>query len=264
MRAIIVEDEWLMIHKFARLTAEIPDLKLCGKFDDAQDALAFVKNDAVEVVFLDVEMPGETGISLAKKMKEINKSILIVFITAYDEYIRQSNEIGADYYIVKPYTKEVLVKMMEKLRLLSARQKKELYLQMFGRFLVKKNDIPLPIRGKAKEILAFIATKRGREASNYEIYTTVWEGRPLGSPHMAVYYNALRRLKNVLYKEKVENLLIQTSTGYLINTSLVDCDYYSWQDGNGASGESFNGEFLSEYSWGEYILGNIIQEEWKE
>lgn len=263
MRAIIVEDEWLMIHKFVRLAAEIPDLKLCGKFDDAQDALAFVKDNPVEVVFLDIEMPGEDGIVLAQKMREMKSTIMIVFITAYDEYIRQSNEIGADYYIVKPYTKEVLVMMMEKLRLLSARQKKEFYLQMFGRFLVKRNDIPLPITGKAKEILAFIATKRGREASNYEIYTTVWEGRPLGSPHMAVYYNALRRLKNTLKTEKAENLLIQTPDGYLINTSLVDCDYYSWQDGKADPEEFFNGEFLSEYSWGEYILGNIIQEEWK-
>ena len=45
------------------------------------------------------------GIELAVKIREICPSILIVFISAYDEYIRDSNLIGGDYYIVKPYKK---------------------------------------------------------------------------------------------------------------------------------------------------------------
>ena len=262
MRAIIVDDEPLMIRKFVRLSEELKDLNIVGQFEDAREALAYVKKDPVAVAFLDVEMPEEDGITLAKKLKELNANIIIVFITAYDEYIRDSNEIGGDYYIVKPYTKEVLSIMMEKLRILSIRQHKEIYIQMFGRFLVKKNGKPVPVTGKAKEILALVATRRGKEISNEEIYSTLWEDRPYSNACMSVYYNALRRLKNTLRKEQIEGLLIPTPRGQTINTEMVDCDYYAWQDKNMDPRDLFDGEFLSEYSWGEYILANILHEEW--
>ena len=54
---------------------------------------------------------------------------------------------------------------------------KEIYIQMFGRFNVLKNGEPVPLRGKAKEIFALVATRCGKEISNEEIYSVIWEGR---------------------------------------------------------------------------------------
>ena len=122
MRAIIVDDERLMIQKFVRLTAGITDLNIVGRFDNGEDALSYVRDNPVEAAFLDIEMPEMGGIELAEKLREIRDDILIVFITAYDEYIRDANEINGDHYIIKPYTKETLENVMEKLRLLSVRQ----------------------------------------------------------------------------------------------------------------------------------------------
>lgn len=262
MRAIIVDDEMLMIQKFVRLTKEIEDLNIVGKFDNAKDALAFCKKTSVEIAFIDVKMPQINGIALAQKLKDIREDMIIVFITAYDEYIRESNEIGGDYYIVKPYNQKVIDIMMEKVRYLAGRQSKPLYIQTFGRFLVKKDGEPIRLTGKAKEILALIVTKRGKEISNEEIYTTIWEGRPYSNAHMSVYYNALRRLRDTLEREGLENLLITTSRGQMINTNLFDCDYYSWKDKNINGENLFEGEFLSEYTWGEYILSDMLNEEW--
>ena len=47
----------------------------------------------------------------------------------------------------------------------------------------------------------------------------------------------------------------------MINTDMFDCDYYAWQDGNMGPRDKFEGEFMSEYSWGEYILATITEEE---
>lgn len=103
MRAIIVDDEQIMLRSFMRLSKGISNLNVIAQFENPEEALLFVQENAVELAFLDIKMPGMNGIELAVKIREICPSILIVFISAYDEYIRDSNLIGGDYYIVKPY-----------------------------------------------------------------------------------------------------------------------------------------------------------------
>lgn len=151
----------------------------------------------------------------------------------------------------------MLEQTVEKLRFLIQRQQKEIYIQTFGRFQVLRNGIPIPISGKSKEILALVVTRRGKEISNEEIYSTIWEDRPYGNVEMTVYYNALRKLKRKLKEVSLEGLLISTYRGQMINTSMFDCDYYAWQDKNMGARDRFEGDFMSEYSWGEYILSQI-------
>ncbi|MDO4869892.1 MAG: response regulator [Bacillota bacterium] len=257
MRAIIVDDEPLMIHKFMRLTQGIKDLNIVGSFESSEEALQHMAADPADLAFLDIELPVMDGITLAKKLREIRENVIIVFVTAYEEYIREANAIGGDYYLVKPYTREVIELMMENLRLISLRQHRNVYIQTFGRFLIKKNGKPVKLTGKAKEILALIVTGRGKEISNEEIYHTIWEGRPYSNKNMTVYYNAVRRLRNQLAEADLSNLLISTARGQMVNTDLFDCDYYAWKDGKSDVRGVFEGEFLSEYSWGEEILSEM-------
>lgn len=258
MRTIVVDDEPIMLKSFSRLSEGLDCLSLSGLFTSPLEALEFAGRNDVELAVLDISMPGMTGLELARRLRAIHPQILIVFITAYDEYIRESNEIGADYYIVKPYRREVIAQMAERMQLLSRRQRKEVFIQTFGRFLVLKNGKPVPLSGKAKEILALVVTRRGREISNAEIYGTIWEDRPYGNVEMKVYYNALKRLKDALAEAGLDGLLISTSRGQTVNTELFDCDYYAWMDGNAGDRDRFTGEFMLEYSWGECILADIL------
>ena len=260
MRAIIVDDEPLMLKRFVRLSADIADLNIIGQFESARKALDFAAEHQFEAAFLDVAMPIINGIELAKEIRKIRPDIIIVFVSAYDDYLWDFNQIDGDYYIIKPYNKETLERTMKRLRLLVQRQQKDLFIQTFGRFLVLRNGKPVPLSGKPKEILALIVTRRGKEISNEEIYSTVWEDRPYGNVEMTVYYNAIRKLKQVLKEENLEGLLISTQRGQLVNTALFDCDYYAWQDKNMGERDRFEGEFMSEYSWGEYILSRIIKD----
>ncbi|MBQ8994862.1 MAG: winged helix-turn-helix domain-containing protein [Oscillospiraceae bacterium] len=112
---------------------------------------------------------------------------------------------------------------------------------------------PIALRGKAKEILALIVSRRGKEISNEEIYRTVWENRPYSNSNMTVYYNALRRLRDALEEFGIRDLLISTARGQMVDVSRFDCDYYDWLDGE-TSGEGVQLEDLfSEYSWSEYL-----------
>lgn len=261
MRAIIVDDEPLMLRRFVRLSEGIQDLNITGQFESAEQALDYAAKNPVDVAFLDIAMPITNGIELAKRLRKLHPDIVVVFVTAYDEYIRDFNQIGGDYYIIKPYTYETLQMTMERVRLLSARQQKDIYIQTFGRFLVLKEGKPVPLSGKPKEILALVVTRRGKEISNEEIYGTLWENRPYGNVEMTVYYNAIRKLKAVLKEAGLSELLLSTPRGQMVNTALFDCDYYSWQDKNMGERDRFEGQFLSEYSWGEYILAEMLNEE---
>ena len=258
MRAIIVDDEPIMIKRFTRLSGNIRDLSLVGQFESPEEALEYARENPVEVAFLDVEMPVMNGVELAQELRALRPDILIVFISAYDDYVRDFNLVGGDYYIIKPYSEATLEMAMERIRLIARRQHKTLYIQTFGRFLVLQDGKPVPLTGKAKEILALVVTRRGKEMSNEQIFSTIWENRKHSNSNMVVYFNALRRLKQALASAGISDLLVSTAHGQLVNTDLFDCDYYAWQDNNMDLRDRFEGEFLSEYSWGEYILADIL------
>ena len=258
MRAILVDDEAIMLRSFMRNSKDISNLNVVAQFQTAEEAISYAQENDFELAILDVCLPGMNGIELAVKLREFHPGLLIVFISAYDDYLRNFNEIGGDYYIIKPYKKETIQMMVEKMTILSARLHKEFYIQMFGRFNVLKNGKPINLNGKAKEILALVASRRGKEISNEEIYSTIWENREYSNELMKVYYNALSRLKHVLDDAGARELLISTAHGQMLNTALCDCDYFAWQDKTMGERDRFEGEFLSEYSWAEVVLAGIL------
>ena len=258
MRAILVDDEPIMLRSFMRNSADIPELNVVARFLSAEEAISYAQKNTFELALLDVCLPGMNGIDLAVRLREMHPGLLVVFISAFDDYIRNFNEIGGDYYILKPYKKETLQMMVEKMSLLAGRLRKNIYIQMFGRFNVLKDGAPLKISGKTKEILALIAVRRGKEISNEEIYSTVWENREYSNESMKVYYNALSRLKHALVEAAASELLLSTPRGQMLNTEICDCDYFAWLDKNAESRERFEGEFLSEYSWSEPILAGLL------
>ena len=259
MKAIIVDDEPLMVRHFVRLSAGIRDLNIVGEFETPAAAIEFASRTPPDVAFLDVAMPEVSGLDLAKALRRIRSDIIIVFVTAYDEYLWDFNQIGGDYYIMKPYSKATLTMAMDRIRLLATRQTKPLYVQTFGRFTVFRDGLPIPLTGKAKEILALLVVKRGKELSNESIYNTIWEGRPYSNTHMSVYFNALRRLKSCLQAHRADQMLLSTHRGQMVDPTVFDCDYYAWQDNNLGKRDRFEGEFLSEYTWAESFLANILK-----
>ncbi|MDO4978125.1 MAG: response regulator [Eubacteriales bacterium] len=262
MRAIVVDDEPVMLRCFHRMAKQIECLGEVERFDDHVDVLEYAQTNTFDVAFLDIEMPEMNGMELAEKLMEQNPELLVVFVTAYDNYIKEANDLGSVFYLMKPYKQEVLEKLAKRLDKMvnpaGEKTKKDIYIHTFGRFTVFYNDRPISLTGKAKEILAYLVTKRGKEISNETLYTTIWEGRECDNYHMKVYYNALKRLKDCLEEEGVSDLLISTKRGQIINTELFDCDYYAWSDQDNTIPYDFDGEFMTEYSWGEEILAGML------
>lgn len=123
MKCIIVDDEPLARKAVARLVEEIPSLHLLNSFGDAASAGEFLQNNDVDLVFLDIRMPGIDGIAFAKT---IGTHTLVIFTTAYPEYALESYEVDAIDYLIKPIEPQRFQKAIEKAAdyhfLLSARK----------------------------------------------------------------------------------------------------------------------------------------------
>ncbi|MCD8073062.1 MAG: LytTR family DNA-binding domain-containing protein [Alistipes sp.] len=111
MKCIIVDDEPLAREAIEMLVAENGTLSLAGKFNSAAAAHNYMEENPVDLVFLDIRMPGTTGIEFARR---IPRTTPVVFTTAYAEYALDSYEVEAVDYLVKPVRKERFDRAVEK------------------------------------------------------------------------------------------------------------------------------------------------------
>jgi DNA-binding LytR/AlgR family response regulator len=111
MKCIIVDDEPIARKGVKKLVEEIPALELLDSFNSAKAAAVFMKENPVDLVFLDIQMPGASGIEFARS---IPKTTLVIFITAFTEYALDSYEVDAVGYLVKPVEPAKFRKAVEK------------------------------------------------------------------------------------------------------------------------------------------------------
>ena len=111
MNCIIIDDEPLAREAVQLLIDDSEDLVIIGSFNSAASASKFMEKQAVDLVFLDINMPNITGLEFART---IPKSTLVIFTTAYAEYALDSYEVDAIDYLVKPIDPDRFKKAVEK------------------------------------------------------------------------------------------------------------------------------------------------------
>jgi DNA-binding LytR/AlgR family response regulator len=111
MNCIIVDDEPLARKAIEKLVDHTENLEAIGSFNGAEATKDFLAINAVDLVFLDIQMPGVNGIEFART---IPKDTLVVFTTAYHEFASESYEVDAIDYLIKPVKLERFQKAVEK------------------------------------------------------------------------------------------------------------------------------------------------------
>jgi two-component system LytT family response regulator len=99
MKALIVDDERLARNELRRLLSRHPQIEIVGEAANALQARQALEDLEPDLLFLDVQMPGETGFDLLASLDSVP---LVVFTTAYDEYALRAFEVNALDYLVKP------------------------------------------------------------------------------------------------------------------------------------------------------------------
>lgn len=111
MNCIIVDDEPLARQAIQKLVNQTENLESVASFNGADTTREFLKKNAIDLVFLDIQMPGVNGIEFART---IAKKTLVVFTTAFHEFASESYEVDAIDYLIKPVKLERFQKAVEK------------------------------------------------------------------------------------------------------------------------------------------------------
>jgi two-component system LytT family response regulator len=130
MKAIIVDDA-ARARKLLRLMLVdlAPDMTISGEAANVAEAVVLIERENPDVVFLDIEMPGKTGLQLVEEISRNEVPYEIIFTTAYNEYALRAFRLSAIDYLLKPIDEKQLIEAIEKIRKIKSIQKSELRLQ---------------------------------------------------------------------------------------------------------------------------------------
>lgn len=116
IRALIVDDEFPARAELRFRLGKHPDVEVVGEAATAREALQLIDALDYDVLFLDVQMPGLSGIELARQLREMERAPRVVFITAYDEYAVEAFGARAVDYLLKPIDDGRLAETLDRLR----------------------------------------------------------------------------------------------------------------------------------------------------
>lgn len=111
IRFVLVDDNECQLKYLSQKLALIPGMHLEGSFVSSAEALEFLQNHTVDVAFLDIEMPGLSGMEL---VKQLNKAPLIIFVSSFPHFAIDSYELDAIDYLLKPVSTDRLLLSIKK------------------------------------------------------------------------------------------------------------------------------------------------------
>lgn len=118
INCVAVDDEPLALEMVSNFIRQTPSLELMEKFDNAIDALHYLQSNAVQLIFLDIQMADLNGMQLARILSSENSTVkpYIIFTTAYSEFALEGYKVDAVDYILKPFDYEDFLKAVGRVK----------------------------------------------------------------------------------------------------------------------------------------------------
>lgn len=235
MNCIIVDDEPLARAEMRSLINESSKIDILGEFSNAPSALAFLKDNDVDLIFLDIEMPMVTGLEFAEMLP---KRSLIIFTTAYSQYALKSYELEAVDYLLKPIDSQRLEKAIDKAILYTK--------------LLSKDTVKNLVESNTTDFLFIKADRRFYKISFSEIKFIE------GLKDYVVIHTRQQKLitamnLKTIHQKVSEETFIRVSKSYIVNADYIDSfDNHSIyiDDSEIPIGEVYKAEFFAKYAGG--------------
>ena len=254
MKILAVDDEIIALEGLVKSIKEADSTAEVFSFRFADEAIKFMETNTCDVAFLDIEMYGINGVSLANILLKMNPNINIIFSTGYGNYRDVAFDIHASGYIVKPITPEKVKKELLNLRR-PVNETKKLQINVFGNFEVYFDGNPLKFKySKTKELLAYLVDRRGALCTVGELIAILFEG----DKGHDTYFKSIRKdlIDTLTYIGCIDAVNIQH--GKLgINKDNVYCSYFDLLDGKVKLEDVYHGEYMTQYSFSEYTNANL-------
>jgi DNA-binding response OmpR family regulator len=225
-RVLIIED----VKEMAELVRlylhkEGMDAEIC---ETGEDALSQFERGKFDMVVLDINLPGMDGFEFLQRLRKTSTvPVMIVSARDADEDMILGLGIGADEFVTKPFSPKVLVArvraMLRRTTDLKASPNSIRfgdYLLDIDGYLLKKGGEKIPLSSKEFEVLAYLATHRGKAVSPDTIYADVWRNQFGDVTAVAVY---VQRLRKKIEHDPSSPVFIETvhGMGYRFNAEAI-------------------------------------------
>ena len=227
------QEEWLL------LTEKYTPIENFVAYSEAayEDFVELLRNG--EAVFTYFDFKTETE----RKMKAICSQ-------------REPNHHSSRYVML--YSVEDMAQEAKK----SLPENRSVSIRTFGYFDVFVGDKPIAFRNKkAKELLALLVDRRGGYITSEEAISFLWEDEPSNAVTLSRYRKVALRLKNTLEEYGISDIVEAVDGKRRIVMEKVQCDLYNYLTGREEYSQLFKGSYLTNYSWSETTLGELLSEQ---
>lgn len=266
MRVICVDDEKFVLQDLINKCKEISFIDEVTGFRDSYDALDFLEENYINVAFLDIDMPDMNGLELARAIKEINPQTSIVFTTGFSKFALEAFKVHASGYLMKPVTKEALVKELENIYATTEIQEDDgskndhIFAQCFGNFELFVDGKPVEFsRKKAKELLAYLVDRNGAAVNRKEFAAILFEDKEYDRNVQSYLTKLIADMTSSLEAAGIGDLLKKVGDTYAVDTQKFTCDAYDFIAGKPKAKGMFFGEYMTQYSWAENSMSRFIK-----
>lgn len=114
MKVVIIDDERAMHIIMKHMLSKLEEIEIVGSFQDTELAFSFFQENKVDLTFVDISMPKESGLDFAKRLREIHPQIKLVFVTSHKEYALSAFDVYAYDYIVKPISHQRMMETVQR------------------------------------------------------------------------------------------------------------------------------------------------------
>lgn len=239
IKVVIVDDEIMPINQLSRVLKTIENISIVDTYTRSSEALEGIKGYLPDIVFLDIEMPGMSGIEMAKKILKISPDTEIIFVTAYQQYALEAFDVYAMGYLLKPIRKEAINSLIKRnyrrLKIMEDRNsaiysyKKGYIINCFGKLeiLFEGEEINLNFRSaKIKSVFAYYIHNRKRKISREELLAVFWSEmcyeKALSNLNTTNYH-----IKKILKECTFDEIQINYTNGYyqlILNNAWCEID----------------------------------------
>ena len=260
LHIIAVDDEPLALGLLVRSIQEACPSAQISDFRSGHEALQFLESHHCDVAFLDIHMRGIDGLTLAKKIRELNPQCNLIFVTGYSEYAGDALSMHASGYIIKPVSAEAVHAELTDLRHpVALLPNAILRIRCFGNFEVfSANGEPIKFsRTKAKELFAYLVYRRGSSCSTRELAAVLFEDSEYSTKQMLYLQKIISSMMQTLREHNAASVIHKTYNAIALHDEGVDCDYYRFLKMDVPSINTYTGEFMTQYSWAEFVAGYL-------
>ena len=256
----------LVVNKDKKETDELKDI-LCTLFKNGNflcsnlvsDAKILIKEKTIDMAF--VELESKEDIDFARKVKEKNPVVNIIFMSKTKDFCYDAFQSYASGYILKPITKKEVEDNISHLRFqIHTTSNKKVKIQCFGNFEVFVDGKQVKFaRERAKELLAYLVDRNGAMCNSNEIIPVLWQDREPNKSLKQQVRNLIYDINKSFKKYDIQDIIIRENYTVGIDKEKVDCDYYDFQLGDPKALQSFRGEYMRQYSEWSYVMESNLQ-----